>query len=503
MELLEPSWESLLTLQSINQLVPLICNPALSPLFSNPDFQGSPSHTYKTHTPLGCPLKGQTAKMAVLRGRTGNPDAPQQHTQPSRKGKKAWRKNVDVTEVKKGLEVLNDEIIQGGVIAEKDSADLFVLDTGGDSNNTKRVPKIKGLKSDDIIAARSAVPAVSSKKRPADKTTDGILPVKRQRTNYVTHKELARIKKVADGHHESAVEVVDAAYDPWAMDSVSAVTGPVAKQEKNEWIPEPAKAKPPPTLAKKPISLSASGKDVPAVAKPTGGFSYNPVVTDYVNRLEREGEKAVEAERKRLEEIEADRRRQEAAARSAAEAEAAEARAELSEWDEDSAWEGIESDAEGVVTKRPKRKTPAQRNKAKRRKLEEGLRKHQAAAKRKEEQAKHIKEIAEAVEQKQQQLALSKVEMSEDESEGDDMELRRRQLGKLKLPEKDLELVLPDELQDSLRLLKPEGNLLKDRYRSLLVRGRLEARRKIPYRKQAKVKFTEKWGHKDFDISRL
>ncbi|KAK2614485.1 hypothetical protein N8I77_001305 [Diaporthe amygdali] len=440
--------------------------------------------------------------MAVLRGRTGNPDAPQQHSQPSRKGKKAWRKNVDVTEVKKGLEDLNDEIIQGGVVAEKDSSELFVLDTGGDSRNTKRVPKVKGLKADEIIAARSVIPAVSSKKRPADKTTDGILPVKRQRTNYVTHKELTRIKKVADGHHESTVDVVDASYDPWAV-GTNPASSSVAYQEENEWLPEPTRPKAPPTLAKKPISLSASGKNVPAIAKPAGGFSYNPAVTDYVNRLELEGEKALEAERKRLEELEADRKRQEAAARSAAEAEAAEARAELSEWDEDSAWEGIESDAEGVITKRPKRKTPAQRNKAKRRKLEEGLKKHQAAAKRKEEQAKHIKEIAEAVEEKQRQLALSKVEMSEDESEGDDIELRRRQLGKFKLPEKDLELVLPDELQDSLRLLKPEGNLLKDRYRSLLVRGRLEARRKIPFRKQAKVKFTEKWGHKDFDISRL
>lgn len=51
--------------------------------------------------------------MPVLRGQTGNPNAPQQHNQPSRKGKKAWRKNVDVTEVQKGLEDLNEEIIQG------------------------------------------------------------------------------------------------------------------------------------------------------------------------------------------------------------------------------------------------------------------------------------------------------------------------------------------------------------------------------------------------------
>lgn len=52
--------------------------------------------------------------MPVLRGQTGNPNAPQQHTQPSRKGKKAWRKNVDVTEVQKGLDDLNEEIIHQG-----------------------------------------------------------------------------------------------------------------------------------------------------------------------------------------------------------------------------------------------------------------------------------------------------------------------------------------------------------------------------------------------------
>ncbi|KAB8298122.1 hypothetical protein EYC80_001880 [Monilinia laxa] len=78
------------------------------------------------------------------------------------------------------------------------------------------------------------------------------------------------------------------------------------------------------------------------------------------------------------------------------------------------------------------------------------------------------------------------------------MELRRRKLGKISLPERDLELVLPDELQESLRLLKPEGNLLKDRYRNMLVRGKVESRRPISFAKKAKRKATEKWTHKDF-----
>ncbi|KAK4125403.1 P60-like protein [Parathielavia appendiculata] len=440
--------------------------------------------------------------MPVLKPLSGDPDAPQQHKQPSRKGKKAWRKNIDISEVQQGLEELNEQIIKGGVIAEKDSSELFTLDVVGDSELTKRFPKHikKDLKADEIIAQRSAVPAVSIRKRPAaDKTTDGILPVKKQRTTYVTHKELARIKKVADGRHEQTVEVVDAEYDVWAEPKEGPKT-----EEQFEFLPKAEKIKKPKTLELEPISLAASGKPIPAVPKPKGGHSYNPAFNDYRDRLIEESEKAVEAERKRLEALEAERIRLEAAARSAAEAEAAEARADLSEWEDDSAWEGIESAGEelSVKAKRPRRKTQAERNRIKRRKEKERRAKHEAAMKRKNAQAERIKQIALEVAERERQMALEKVEMSgaSDMEEGDDVELRRRQFGKLKLPEKDLELVLPDELQDSLRRLKPEGNLLKDRYRNMLVRGKMEARRKIPFRKQAKTKVTEKWTFKDFSV---
>lgn len=39
--------------------------------------------------------------------------APQQHRQPSRKGRKAWRKNVDISEVQQGLEDVRDEVLRG------------------------------------------------------------------------------------------------------------------------------------------------------------------------------------------------------------------------------------------------------------------------------------------------------------------------------------------------------------------------------------------------------
>jgi len=68
------------------------------------------------------------------------------------------------------------------------------------------------------------------------------------------------------------------------------------------------------------------------------------------------------------------------------------------------------------------------------------------------------------------------------------------------IPDAPLEVVLPDELRDSLRLLKPEGNLLKDRFRSMMIRGKVESRRQIPYAKQKKYTESEKWSYKDWEL---
>ena len=143
----------------------------------------------------------------------------------------------------------------------------------------------------------------------------------------------------------------------------------------------------------------------------------------------------------------------------------------------------------------------AQRNRIQRRRAEEQLAKHKAALKRRRIQEARIADLAAEVDETEQSRALALLagEDSASESELRGAEkLRRRQLGKFKLPEHDLELVLPDELQDSLRRLRPEGNLLKDRYRSMVVRGRIETRRHIPFHRQARTKATEKWTHKDF-----
>ena len=40
-------------------------------------------------------------------------EEPQQHKQPSRKGKKAWRKHIDVTDIQVGLDSVREEVVKG------------------------------------------------------------------------------------------------------------------------------------------------------------------------------------------------------------------------------------------------------------------------------------------------------------------------------------------------------------------------------------------------------
>ena len=65
------------------------------------------------------------------------------------------------------------------------------------------------------------------------------------------------------------------------------------------------------------------------------------------------------------------------------------------------------------------------------------------------------------------------------------------------LPTAPLEVQLSDELSESLRLLKPEGNLFRDRYRSLVGRGIVEPRF-APAKKRRKypLKYIEKYDYK-------
>ncbi|KAF2032609.1 P60-like protein [Setomelanomma holmii] len=419
--------------------------------------------------------------------------APAQYKQPSRKGKKAWRKNVDVTQIQTGLEDVRDQIIQGGVIAEKASDELFAVDTVGSADIQKEVNKRhKPLKVDQILAQRSAVPAVTARKRLSDIDNEG----KRKKAK-VSGKEYDRLRAIAYGGEQVQKDVVqtgdDAVYDPWAVQEVK-------KDPKFSFLEEKKAKREPVTLKHAPISQAKSGKALPAVPKPTGGKSYNPKFEDWQNELMRESDKAVEAEKKRLQVA-----REEAELMERAAAETESDSGEESVWE--SEWEGFSGDEDDKLQKkRPERKTPSQRNKIKRRKEAERKAKHEAKIKAKEQQVQEISKLAKSVEAKEkaraavrEALEKNTLELVSDDEVGEE-ELKRRQFRKHPIPEAPLEVVLPDELRDSLRLLKPEGNLLKDRFRSMMIRGKVESRRQVAYGKQKKYTVSEKWSYKDWKL---
>lgn len=74
------------------------------------------SHQINTPTAkylnLSIETKNQVVRINVAAMATVH-DPPRQPKQPSRKGKKAWRKNVDITEVQEGLENLREEVSKG------------------------------------------------------------------------------------------------------------------------------------------------------------------------------------------------------------------------------------------------------------------------------------------------------------------------------------------------------------------------------------------------------
>jgi hypothetical protein len=314
-----------------------------------------------------------------------------------------------------------------GLIAEKPSDALFTFDTVGSELIQKKLNKLyKNLKADQILALRSAVPAVDSRKR--SRVTDGIVEPsnKRQKGNGVSHKVYERLKRVAYGNDHACKDIIKSQiapqYDPWApADNDS------AQDPRFTYLEKPRPIRAPPTLKEPPISLVVGSDPFPAVSKPKAGISYNPVFQDWSELIKEEGNKEVEAEKMRLRDAEAEKVKQDLIAAAALEEERA------FQTEDESAWEGFESEYEGnewSKKRRPERKTPAERNKIKRRKVAERQAKSDLQAKKKAQQAQAIREIARKVECEANERIPKSIKEAPPSAEMDDRILRRRKLGK-------------------------------------------------------------------------
>jgi nucleolar protein 53 len=236
------------------------------------------------------------------------------------------------------------------------------------------------------------------------------------------------------GAHTDVIKASDSAdHDPWAME-------PVVKDPRFSFLKEEKAKVAPKTMSYAPISLAANGKPFAAVPKPSAGKSYNPTFEDWEAHVTKVGIREVAAERKRLADAQAEHDRLEKALAEAAIPEPTTDDEYASAYE--SEWDGIQSEAEEaevVIKKRPERKTPAERNKIKRRKALEHQAKWDKQMAKKAEQFKRVNDMALQLAEKErvleEQLALlpagAKAEAEAAiNDEDEDQVLRRRNLGK-------------------------------------------------------------------------
>ncbi|KAI0772923.1 P60-like protein [Trametes elegans] len=421
--------------------------------------------------------------------------APAQRSQSSRKGKRAWRKNVDIEPVEEGLEGLRaEERVTGAFLQNKKDEELFQVDVEGDDSIRKTLPKYseRVLTSTKILSERSAVPAVFSRAAASAK------PEKRKAVSHEDKSRLLRMSKrlrkgpfnaYVDpnqvGEGSALLELSEAAkkageYDVWA-----------------EEVPEKPTAKAPKTdNPRSHIALQA----VPA---PHEGQSYNPPLTAHQQLLRAAHEKE-EKRVKNAEETEAAKAKL-AKARAVAAAEAAEGVAPGMTVDEPV--DGAADEAPATQSseplppkKMPERKTKQQRRKAEKLRAEKRALAEKAARKRMLATVDSAKALRRAISRnlatRERLRAQRQAVLQERLKQG----LAGQRIGKHFVPEGEIDVQLGEELSESLRGLKPEGNLFRDRFLNMQQRALIEPHAPNPAKKpRRKTKEYEKHSYKRFD----
>lgn len=424
---------------------------------------------------------------------------PQTKAQTSRKGKRSWRKNVDISDIEQKLHEQREDVIHHGkLISEVESEDLFIIDEDADEGvETKLKKEGKKLKSTEILENKSKVPAllsakISKIKKKNDKKIQG-----------VDKKEMVHLLKLAGkvkGYDKTDERMAkegiinSKAYDVWGTDlehEVKKNTLPNALKE-NSAISFTEASIIPKTLKEAPIQVKK------LEILPHAGKSYNPSFDNWKHLIEQEYFKEKSKDDQRL--IFEEYRDRIQFLISNYEDNEIEEDEEDSEVEEDK--EGVSEDENAEVTEGIKLsinpvtqvniKTKTQRNKEKKYKERTRLESELKEIKLRIKELEKLPAILQQIDEKEVKISDKK------NIKDDKFKNGKRKLGsRFEVIEGPLEVKLSNELSDSLRKLKPEGNLLYDQMKNFQSKGMIETRR-YAQGKKGKKKVTEKWTYKDF-----
>ncbi|XP_017351811.1 ribosome biogenesis protein NOP53 [Ictalurus punctatus] len=406
--------------------------------------------------------------------------------------KKNWNKHSDIQDVEEFLEdVRLQQRATGGLIADKPDESLFFVDTGA----KKSVPKPEAVKKDKrskplridlILQPDSHVPApkdILAYQRPNAKKLRRMTEraEKMAAMGMLTRRQkLLQLRKTVQPQvKEKPLSSKDPArsfYDLWSAGSPDSADPYYLEQTKKK-------------LVKRPEKLNEKPSILPAVEVIGPGGSYNPDFLSHQTLLLEAHEvevKKVKAEEKLERKLAINR--MDIATEESIFNEQIEGLIEEDEGEEMKEAEDSKDAAIGP-TAQPEKKTERQRKREKAERIKELRRKAQRKMLNSRQQLFQLRSIG--VDLKQRELRTKARQMKRKAKQEAQKTLPRR-LGKLRFQAPDLEVQLSDELAGSLRTLKPEGSILKDRFKSLQKRNLIEPRERAKFKRKHKVKYVEK-----------
>ncbi|XP_068562674.1 LOW QUALITY PROTEIN: ribosome biogenesis protein NOP53 [Cebidichthys violaceus] len=413
--------------------------------------------------------------------------------------KKSWNKHSDINDVEGFLaDVRLQERTTGGLLSEKSDESLFFLDAGPPKKPQLRVVEpveeekkrngkaSRPLRIDLILQHDSLIPApkdvlayqlpnAKKLRRIAQKAEQlaakGVVP-RRQKRLLNRQPVDGTAKKAATEANNNPKR---AYYDIWNQES---------KDTSDPWYLQQTGKK----RVKRPARLNEKPSVLPAVEVIAPGGSYNPDFFSHQALLQVAHQVEVKKQKeedKIVKQLAVNREHiatEETVLREQVEG--------LVEEDneEDAANEEEEGVAVGAIVVAVK-KTERQRRKERADKIKEQRRQANRVRSDKRQQLFQLRSIKTSIKEQEEETKEKRIKRK---SNQEAQKALPRRLGKLKFQPQDMEVQLSDELAASLRQLKPEGSVLKDRFKSLQKRNLIEPRERAKFKRRLKLKYVEK-----------
>nr|XP_029536559.1 ribosome biogenesis protein NOP53-like [Oncorhynchus nerka] len=408
----------------------------------------------------------------------------------NKKKKKNWNKHIDIKDIEEFLDAVRlQERATGGLISEKPDDSLFFVDIGEQKKSV--LPEVqerkKGKKSksrplriDLILQHESLVPPpkdVLAYQQPNAKklrriaenaeklAAMGVLSRRQKRLlNRRQATKTSKAKTAANNFPDRPY------YDLW---------GGEAKETADPYYLEQTGKR----RVKRPEKLNAKPSILPAVEVITPGGSYNPDFFSHQSFLQEAHEVEVKRERAELRiERQLAVKREDTATEETVFQELVEGLVEEEEEEE-------EDDVSIRGGLQQEKKTEKERKRERADKIKSQQKQAARVFTDKKQQLFQLRST-QATLKRREQRTRERVAQRKANQEAEKSMPRR--LGRLKFQAQDLEIQLSDEIPGSLRTLKPEGSVPKDRFKSMQKRNMIEPRERAKFKRRHKVKYVEK-----------